>query len=488
MRGAHDVATVRAAEAALMNEVPEGELMQRAASGLARTCATVLRVDRGGVYGARVVLLVGSGNNGGDALFAGSRLASRGAVVTAVLLAPTPHRAGLAALLRAGGRVIDADHTDADATVGAADLVVDGIVGIGGSGGLRPRAAELVDLAVAGDGVVVAVDLPSGIGADTGAVEGDAVWADVTVTFGTLKPGLLVTPGALRTGLLEVVDIGLGPHLPAPVVEVLDAEDVARLVPRPHPLDDKYSQGVVGVAAGSAAYPGAAVLTTGGALLARPGLVRFAGSAAHDVVTAWPSAVVTADLPGDAGRVQAWAVGPGIGLGDDARARVDEVLAQPVPVVVDADALTLLAEALPGEPDRLRSRGSPTVLTPHAGEFARLAPDLDLAADRLGSVRALAARAGCTVLLKGFATIVADPDGRTRVNPTGTPWLATGGTGDVLTGMVGAFLAAGLSPLDAASGASFVHGLAGRIATDEQTTATSRDLVDSLPAAFAALR
>jgi hydroxyethylthiazole kinase-like uncharacterized protein yjeF len=151
--------------------------------------------------------------------------------------------------------------------------------------------------------------------------------------------------------------------------------------------------------------------------------------------------------------------------------------------VVDADALTLLAD----DPAPLRSRQAATVLTPHEGEFGRLAPDLDLGADRVAAVRSLASRTGTTVLLKGFATVVADPDGRVRVTPTGTPWLATGGTGDVLTGVVAAFLAAGMDPLDAASTAAFVHGIAGRLAAGG-APATSRDVVDALPEALAALR
>ena len=486
MRPAHDVATVRAAEAALMAAVPEGELMQRAATGLMRTCAGMLRSERGGVYGSRVCLLVGAGNNGGDALFAGALLQRRGAQVTAVLLSDAAHPRGLLALRRAGGAVVPSSDDRADAAVQDADVVVDGIVGIGGRGGLQVRAAELAEAATNGGGLVVAVDLPSGVDADTGAVPGDAVWADVTVTFGTSKPGLTVTPGVLRAGLLEVVDIGLDPYLPEPVVELLDLGDVARLVPRPHPLDHKYTQGVVGVAAGSAAFPGAAVLTVGGALHARPGLVRYAGPVAPAVVQAWPSVVVCSDLPSLAGRAQAWSVGPGIGLDGAARSLVDDALRQPVPLVLDADALTLLSDVLATAPDRLRQRGAATVLTPHEGEFARLAPDLDPAADRLDAVRLLAERTGATVLLKGFTTVIASPDGRTRVNPTGTRWLATGGTGDVLTGVLGAYLAAGLDPLDAASAAAFVHGLAGRLAAADGPP-TSRDVVTALPGAFAAL-
>ncbi len=486
MRSAHDVATVRSAEAALMATVPEGELMQRAASGLARTCASVLRAERGGVYGARVCLLVGAGNNGGDALFAGALLRRRGAQVTAVLLADGAHASGLLALRRSGGRVVASTDIGADAHVRRADIVVDGIVGIGGRGGLHARAAELAEVATTGGGLVVAVDLPSGVDADTGTVTGEAVWADVTVTFGTLKPGLTVTPGVLRVGLLEVVDIGLDPYLPEPTLELLDLDDVAHLVPRPHPLDHKYTQGVVGVAAGSAAFPGAAVLTVGGALHAKPGLVRYAGAVASGVVQVWPSAVVTPGLPSQAGRVQAWSVGPGIGVDAAARILVDDALRQPVPLVLDADALTLLPDVLDEDADRLRLRGAATVLTPHEGEFARLAPDLDLASGRLAAVRELAARTGATVLLKGFTTVMAAPDGRTRVNPTGTRWLATGGTGDVLTGVLGAYLAAGLDPLDAASASAFVHGLAGRLAAADGP-ATSRDVVAALPGAFAAL-
>jgi len=214
--------------------------------------------------------------------------------------------------------------------------------------------------------------------------------------------------------------------------------------------------------------------------------VRYAGPVAPAVVQAWPSVVVCSDLPSLAGRAQAWSVGPGIGLDGAARSLVDDALRQPVPLVLDADALTLLSDVLATAPDRLRQRGAATVLTPHEGEFARLAPDLDPAADRLDAVRLLAERTGATVLLKGFTTVIASPDGRTRVNPTGTRWLATGGTGDVLTGVLGAYLAAGLDPLDAASAAAFVHGLAGRLAAADGPP-TSRDVVTALPGAFVAL-
>ncbi|NGN70499.1 NAD(P)H-hydrate epimerase, partial [Streptomyces sp. A7024] len=219
MRTAYAVETIRAAEAALMAQLPEGALMQRAAAGLAAACGQML--NGVGVYGARITLLVGSGDNGGDALYAGARLARRGAAVTAVLLRPErAHAAGLAALRKAGGRTAD----DPAKALGEADLVLDGIVGIGGKGSLRDDAAELLRAVTA---PIVAVDLPSGIDADTGEVGGDAVTAAATVTFGAYKPGLLIDPGAERVGALRLIDIGLTPHLPEhPDLEALQHADV----------------------------------------------------------------------------------------------------------------------------------------------------------------------------------------------------------------------------------------------------------------------
>ncbi|MFZ0325030.1 MAG: NAD(P)H-hydrate dehydratase [Actinomycetes bacterium] len=485
MRPAHEVAAVRAAEAAMMRTVDAAVLMDRAAVGLARSCATLL-AGVGGVYGARVALLVGSGNNGGDALVAGAALALRGAQVCALPVSDRVHERGARALIRAGGRVVR-DDGEQDAVLGCADLVVDGVLGIGGRGGLRGRAAELAARANDSSALVVAVDLPSGVDADTGAAADESVWADLTVTFGTVKPGLLVTPAALQVGLLECVDIGLSPWLPDASVFELDADDVARLWPTPGPEDDKYSQGVVGIAAGSAQFPGAAVLAVAGATRARSGLVRYAGPVAAEVVRSAAQTVVVEGLPSSAGRVQAWVVGPGLGLDGDAGVRLDDTLAQPVPVVVDADGLTLLAERLAQDVDLLRRRAAATVLTPHAGELVRLAADLDPDGDRLAAARTLASRTGATVLLKGFTTVVADPEGRVLVNPTGTPWLAEGGTGDVLSGVIGALLASGLDAPVAAAAAAFVHGLAARIVADGAST-TPQDIAKALPDAVRRLR
>jgi hydroxyethylthiazole kinase-like uncharacterized protein yjeF len=459
MRRAHTVTEVRKAEAELMARLPEGTLMQRAAAGLARRCALLLTQRYGRVYGTRVLLLVGSGDNGGDALYAGARLARRGAAVTARLLDPArAHAGGLAALRRAGGTTV----AELPSTV---DLVVDGITGIGARGGLRPAAAELV-AALPGrparDGdppPVVAVDVPSGVAVDTGDVPGPAVTADVTVSFGCLKPALVVGPAAPLAGYVELVDIGLGPYLRTdPAVRVPDLADIAAWWPRPAANADKYSRGVVGVATGSARYPGAALLSVAGALAGPTGMVRYAGSAAHDVVVAHPSVVVSPRVA-DAGRVQAWACGSGLGRDEIAVTELRSVLAAPVPAVLDADALNLLVDG--SFAGWLRRRHAPLVLTPHDREFARLAGEAP-GADRVEAALRLAARTNATVLLKGDRTVVAGPDGRAWVNPTGTPALATGGTGDVLAGLLGSLLAAGLPPERAALTAAYLHGLAGR--------------------------
>lgn len=472
MRGVYRVDEIRAAEDALMAQLPGGALMARAAAGLAVECAALL----GRVYGARVALLVGAGNNGGDALYAGAALAGRGAAVRALLLDPERvHPSGLAALIRAGGRV-DADPAE----LAAADLILDGIVGIGGRGGLRAPAAALAAAARTATerGTrTVSVDVPSGVDADTGAVDGDAVRADVTVTFGALKPGLVVGPGAAHSGEVRLVDIGLDATLPAARTHVLEAADVAAVLPTPGPSDDKYTRGVAGVVAGSAAYPGAGVLATGAAVCGGAGMIRYAGSAAAAIRARYPEVVVHEDATPSELRVQAWVIGPGIGTDDAARAVLGDVLGTDVPIIVDADAITILGTA----PELLRGRRAATVLTPHDREFARIADGPS--ADRLGSARAAAAALGATILLKGDTTVVAAPDGRAWVNRTGTPWLGTAGSGDVLSGLIGSLLAAGIDAPEAAAAGAFVHGVAGQLAASAGPP-SSVDVLRSLRSAL----
>ena len=478
---AWSVRDVRAAESELLTRSPEGALMQRAAAGLAAVCARELRARRGRVVGAQAVLLVGAGNNGGDALWAGSRLARRGVRVDAVLLGSAAHEEGLAALRAAGGGVVPADR--GLALLRAADLVVDGIVGLGASPGLREPAAGLVaglaPPATPGAPLVVAVDLPSGVDPDTGETPAPHVRADVTVTFGAPKPCLLLPPADRAAGRVEVVDIGLLPGLEArgrPAVERLTAAGAAALWPVPTPEDDKYRRGVVGLVAGSTAYTGAAVLAVGGAVRAGAGMVRYVGPehAADHVRQAWPEAVE------GAGRVQAWVLGSGVDPdADDGQAEhIRAALASGLPCVVDAGALALLG----ADAELRRVLRSHHVLTPHAGELARLLTAVrsvegaeardrevqraDVEARPLAAARELVAATGATVLVKGSTTLVVPAEaGPVRSARQAPPWLATAGAGDVLAGVLGTLLAAGLDPADAAVLAADVHGRAATLAT-----------------------
>jgi len=500
MRRAYQVSAVRAAERALMDLLPEGTLMRRAAAGLASVCASLLARYPGHVYGARVVVLAGSGDNGGDALYAGALLARRGTAVTAITAGPKAHAGGAAGLRAAGGRVTGAD---AGREIARADLIIDGLLGIGGRGGLREPFAGLAAAAAAARAgacgtTVVAVDLPSGIDADTGAVDGPAVRADVTVTFGVIKPGLLVDPGAGHAGTVELIDIGLGPYLTGePAALAPQHDDIAGLLPRPGPESDKYRRGVVGLLAGSDRFGGAVVLATGGAVRGGAGMVRVvtASVAAAAVRQAWPEAVLTVhaddpgwDLIGSVGRVQAWVAGPGMGTGQDAVARLAAILGTGLPVLVDADGLTILSQhrdLLPRQP--------PTLITPHAGELARLlgTEAASVEARRLEHARRAAAELGVTVLLKGSTTVVVDRRGGPAfVNPTGTPWLATAGSGDVLSGLAGSLLAQGLPPAEAGIAAAYLHGIAARLAAAGGPGETgeapigAHDVVTALPAAI----
>ncbi len=508
MRDAYQVDAVRAAEQALMRTVPDGALMARAAAGLASVCASLLARHPGQVYGSRAVVLAGRGDNGGDALYAGALLARRGVAVTAIAAGPKAHPGGAAALRAAGGRVTAAADTAAARAIDRADLIVDGLLGIGGRGGLREPFATLArqaEHARQAGATVVAVDLPSGIEADTGAVDGPAVRADVTVTFGAIKPGLLIDPGAGHAGTVELVDIGLRPYLKeGPAAAAPQRDDIRDLLPRPGAESDKYRRGVLGLLAGSDRFTGAALLATGGAVHGGAGMVRVvtAHTAAALVRQAWPEAVVTAhpdsgdwDLLGSAGRVQAWVAGPGMGTGRDAVARLTAILRTDLPVLVDADGLTIVSQH-----QDLLPRPAPTLITPHAGELARLlgTDPASVEARRLEHARRAASQLGVTVLLKGSTTVIAPPAGHpVLVNPTGTPWLATAGSGDVLSGLAGALLAQGLAPAQAGLAAAYLHGLAGRLAAAGAGDGTgdgtgdapigASDVVRTLPAAFRSL-
>jgi hydroxyethylthiazole kinase-like uncharacterized protein yjeF len=466
-------------------------LIRKAAAGLAVVCAEVLRERTGGVNGRRVVLLVGTGNNGADALVAGVHLRQRGAKVEALLMGADAYRPGLTALKTGHGTAIncrsDAGRVAALSALAVADLVVDGIVGERGAGGLRAPADELV--AAIPPGVpVVAVDLPSGVDPDTGEVSGPHVRADVTVTFGSFKPCLLLPPASHAVGRLVFVDVGLAGELPTePPVRRLTPYGVAARWPVPARTDHKYTRGVLGVVAGSDTYPGAAVLAALGAVRAGVGIVRYIGPprVTDHVLMAVPEAV-----PG-LGRVQAWLLGSGVESDAEQDSAISQALDSGLPCVVDAGALE--------ECVRSRAAGSRPVgadgilLTPHAGELARMLEMLGHGVKRsevedrpMFHALWLAREAEATVLLKGSTTLIADPAGRLSSQDDGPSWLATAGSGDVLAGIAGALMASGVGAMDAGAMAALVHGLAGARASGGGPIAAS-GIAEATPATIADL-
>ncbi|HYN66887.1 MAG TPA: NAD(P)H-hydrate dehydratase [Ornithinibacter sp.] len=446
---------VYAAEAALMATLDDGELMARAVEGLGGVAAARLEE----CDGEAVAALVGPGNNGADALYAVARLAAAG--WNAVAVHHDHVHEGARAAAEAAGVVLTTDPTG----LGEADVVLDGVLGIGARPGLPDWAVGWL-AALSETAHVIAVDLPSGQDPMGGELDPDGVFADETVTFSVAKPVHLLPPTEQACGLLTVVDIGIEPA-GDPVVFRLDHDDVAALWPAPVAPDDKYSRGVLGVVAGGESYSGAAVLSVTAAVEAGCGMVRYVG-------TPTPTGLVRAAVPEAVhgpGRVQAWVVGPGLDASSrasGAAAQLDvarEALAGAEPVVVDAGGLDLLdADLLSRRADAV------TLLTPHAGECARLLTRLgpdevsreQVEARPLAHARALAELTGATVLLKGAITLVVPPgEGATVWSQCDAPaWLATAGAGDVLAGLLGTLLAAGL-PADVAGAlGALVHGVA----------------------------
>ena len=431
---------------------PVDVLIGRAGAAVARVALDML----GGAYGRRVVVVAGKGNNGADGRDAAPRLQRRGV------------------------RVIVVDAADALPVVPPCDLVVDAAYGTGFRGQYdapNPRGAP-----------VLSVDIPSGVNGLTGEASENAVRADVTVTFAALKPGLLLQPGAQRCGRIELVDIGL--DVGGATAHLVEAPDLGVWLPERAPEAHKW-RSAVWVVAGSRGMTGAATLCARAAMRGGAGMVRLGVPGLEE--PAPPTEVVGRVLPeggwdrvvlDDLDRFRSLLVGPGLGRTDETRAAVRAlVAAAPVAAIVDADGLVALGDA-DAAAGVIASRRHPTVLTPHDGEFAGLAGDPP-GPDRIGAVRALARRTGATVLLKGSTTVVAAPDGRVLLENEGDARLATAGTGDVLSGVVAAFLAQGLDGPEAAAGAAFVHAAAGHLGWRRGLVAG--DLVDLLPAALSRL-
>ncbi len=493
----HDVAAIRAAEHAHSDELNGGVLMDRAAHGVAAAVIDLLQQVIGNVVGRRVVLLVGSGNNGGDALFAGAKLLRRGVRVVGITSSATFHAGGAEALAAAGGILIPWGDEALD-ELQRSDLVIDGLLGIGAAGDLRAPMDEIVAATRSIHGLIVSVDVPTGVNADTGAIANEVIDADQTVTFGGVKPGLLVNPGKEFAGGVRLIDIGITDALEV-CGGCLDAHDVAMWIPQPGVTDYKYRRGVVGLLAGSEQYPGAAFLTTSAAVCADIGMVEYfdrGDGLARDVVMMHPPVVATIADPASNSRVNAWVVGPGFSGGAHDAEAIHAVLRCSAPVVLDAGALTALSND-----DALRAavvnRHFPTIITPHEGEFARFS-NADLALNRMGAAFELARDLNVIVALKGSGTIVVSPDGMLFIDVLGTPALATAGSGDVLSGLMGALLAGavGRSGVDiddttAAEGAAaavWLHSEAGRIASTGGSSVSATQILAALPAAVAAVR
>jgi NAD(P)H-hydrate epimerase len=455
---------------------PVEVLMDRAG----RAVAWAVRRRLGGTYGMRAVVACGKGNNGGDGIVAARVLRGWGVRVEVV-------RLGEGVADRAMSRML-----------ARADVAMDAMYGTGFRGELEGDARVVAEAFSRFAGPVVAIDIPSGVDGLTGEVRGVAVRADETVCFAAVKPGLCFEPGRSLSGTVRLVDIGITVTDPdtQPRTFLTDADDVRAWLPARPPAAHKWMAGVF-VVGGSGGMTGAALLASRAAMRAGAGIVwcgvpgsdAAARASGTEVITralpATPDGALGATAGGEVlasvGRFRALAVGPGLGRAPETVAAVREAVGgAQVPVVVDADGL----HALAGQHALLQARRWPTVLTPHEGEYAALhgAPPVP---DRLAAARELAAATGAVVLLKGPGTVVADPGGRAAVCPLGGPWLASAGTGDVLTGIVAGFLARGMPAFEAAAAAARVHAESADLAG--HTGLVAGDLVDAIPAVLDAV-
>ena len=502
--------------------VPSLILMENAALRVVETLAERMTPLRG----ARIAVVCGRGNNGGDGLAIARHLAVRFCAEVVVWLAAgtgetlSPDAAANRTMAEKFGltvrRIADGVPPDFGPALSSSRIVIDALLGTGFRGvleGVGAEIAQAINAAGEAGAYVVAVDIPSGVEADTGNVNGPAVRAAATVTFALPKIGLLLFPAAELAGELIVGDIGTPRSLlDGAAARMTDAADIARWVPsRINGRDsNKGKFGHVTVFAGSAGFIGAAALSAEAAARAGSGLVTLA--VPEGLLTAAMSVanpvVMTAGLPQTdrmtfsskaldaalalAEKGTAAAIGPGLGgvQDDDLRAFVREFVSRcSVPLVIDADALNVLSR----EPDHgaslVRGRSAATVLTPHPGEMGRLLgiTTAQVQERRLDHVRNAAAAYGCAVLLKGSRTLIATPEGRLTINTTSNPGMATGGSGDVLTGVIATLLGQKLEAADAAAAGAYMHGLAGDLAALALGGAAgliARDIVDYLPKAI----
>lgn len=492
-----DGAAVRSADsiATATLGMPSILLMERA--GLAAAQEILSRHQSLG----RAIVVVGKGNNGGDGMVVARHLDDAGWEVEVIAPRGSRPAAGDARVMADMARHmgIRVAPLDAARLEGYPGVVVDALLGTGARGAPRGSVRAAVRAIGSAAGPVVSLDVPSGVDADTGRVEGDAVRADLTVTFHGDKVGLHVAPGRAAAGEVVVADIGIPSVVRLEQAAWLVGPGAARAVPAKSPSGEKYGAGAVLVVAGSPGLTGAGCLAARATLRAGAGLtVAAVPHAVRSEVSAHLLEVMTAGIPDEDGvfgpgstsavlaearRMGAVAVGPGLGRAVQTTSFVCDLLARlALPVVVDADGLWHLGVS----PSWLAERRAPTILTPHAGEAARLlgVRRAEVERDRLACATRLAASTGAVVVLKGPGTITATPGGRVAVNGPGGPELATAGTGDVLTGIVAAFLAKGMEPFAAAAAGAAVHGSAAwRSGRGDATIAG--DVIEALPEVLA---
>jgi NAD(P)H-hydrate epimerase len=510
---------MRRVDARVIDDLGVASLLLMESAG--RAIAETLLIDYPNAATHGVLVLCGKGNNGGDGLVAARHLARLGVPPRVFLFAKFKELRGDAAVnlqtaLGSGLAVEEVPSAAAWARVrailGRPVLVVDALLGTGIKGGARGLVAEVIRDLNESAADLISVDLPSGLDADSPAVEGPAVGADRTYTLCRPKLPLALEPGALHAGRWRVLPIGIPDEVVAaeqPDLEWLDADAVRGLVSHRPPHAHKGTYGHLLAVAGSSGKAGAAVLVARGALRAGVGLVTVAtGKSVRVEVASQQSEMMTEALPetrsGGLARTaataaarlladrDALALGPGLGTAAETRAAVVSLVSRrKCAAVVDADGLNAFAHGDKPALSKLNASSWPLILTPHPGEAARLlgSSTSEVQSDRLAASRTLAARTGAVVALKGHRTIVVQPDGRASFNSTGNPGMATGGTGDVLTGIVGALLARGMDAWDAARVAVYVHGSAGDRAADElgEEGIIASDLVGRVPAAMTSL-
>lgn len=494
--------------------IPGTTLMENAGAGAAREIQTAF----GPLKRRKIVILCGKGNNGGDGFVVARHLRRGGADVRVFLLAGVRDVRGDAAVkLREfkrarGARLTEVRGEEALARVEralrSADLVVDALLGTGLTGPVEGVMARAIAAINAGGRPVVALDLPSGLSSDTGTLLGPTVTASLTTAFAGVKRGLVLYPGAARAGKVRVVPIGIPPGEVSRGISVflLEPSDIGPLFPRRPGDAHKGNFGHLLVVAGSVGKTGAAALAGRAGLRSGAGLVTIACPASQQpIVAALGMEAMTEPLPETpsqslalkardrlldlAARADAVALGPGISLDPETQTLARDLVRElERPVVVDADGLSALA----GHLDLLKQARAARCLTPHPGEMARMLGRTvaEVEADRIGAVRAFSERYGVFLALKGAGTVIGEPGGKIFVNPTGNPGMASGGAGDVLTGMVGAFLGRGMDPLQALQAAVYLHGLAGDLARDErgEEGLIAGDILEAIPAAMLKLR